>query len=76
MVFLTLTLMLVLSAAISVNAVPPVLNVFAVFLALYAVGLLACVLPMFARSRVASSTPLRDRRRATSDLVVSRASSR
>jgi hypothetical protein len=76
MVFLTLALMLVLSAAISVNAVPPVLNVFAVFLALYAVGTLACVLPMYARSLVASSTRLRDRHRATSDLLVSRASSR
>ena len=51
MVFLTLTLMLVLSAAISVNAVQPVLDVFAVFSALYAVGVLACVLPMYARSR-------------------------
>jgi hypothetical protein len=76
MVFLTLALMLVLSAVISVNAVPPVLNVFAVFVALYGVGILACVLPMYARSRVASATRLRDRRRATSDLVVSRASSR
>jgi hypothetical protein len=76
MVFLTLALMLVLSAAIPVNAVPPVLNVFAVFLALHAVGIVACVLPMYARSWVASFTRLRDRRRATSDLVVSRASSR
>jgi hypothetical protein len=74
MVLLTLALMLVLSAAISVNAVPPVLNLFAVFLALYAVGVLACVLPMYARSRVASSTRLREARRAPSDLVVSRAS--
>ena len=76
MVFLTLALLLVLSAAISVNAVPPVLNVFAVFLTLYGVGMLACVLPMYARRRWASSTRPRDRRRATSDLVVSRASSR
>ena len=76
MVFLALALMLVLSAAISVNAVPPVLNVFAVFLALYAVGILACILPSYARSRVTSSTRLRDRRRAPSDLMVSRASSR
>jgi hypothetical protein len=76
MVFLTLALLLVLSVAISVNAVSPVLNVFAVFLTLYAVGMLACVLPMYARRRWASSTRPGDRRRATSDLVVSRASSR
>jgi hypothetical protein len=76
MVFLTLAVMLVLSAAISINAVQPVLDVFAVFLAFYAVGILACVLPTYARRRAASSTRLRGRRRATSDLVVSRAPSR
>ena len=72
MVLFTLTLMLVLSAAISVNAVQPVLDVFAVFSALYAVGVLACVLPRYARSRGG----LRDRRHATPRLVISRASPR
>ena len=73
MVLFTLTLMLVLSAVISVNAVQPVLDVFAVFSALYAVGVLACVLPRYARSRGAR---LRDRRHATARLVISRASPR
>jgi hypothetical protein len=76
MVLATLTLMLVLSAVISVNAVKPVLDVFAVFSVLYAVGVLACVLPRYARGRAASSARLRNRRHATTGLVISRASSR
>jgi hypothetical protein len=73
MVLVTLTLMLFLSAVISVNAVQPVLDVFAVFSALYAVGVLVCVLPRYARSR--GDRP-RDRRPATARLVISRASPR
>ena len=55
MVFVTLGAMLILSSAISINAVEPVLFVFALFSALYLVGVTACLLPGYARIRAESS---------------------
>ena len=55
MVFVTLGAMLILSSAISINAVLPVLFVFAVFSALYVVVVTACLLPGYTRIRAESS---------------------
>ena len=55
MVFVTLGAILILSSAISINAVQPVLFVFAMFSALYVVVVTACLLPGYARSRAETS---------------------
>ena len=64
MVFVTLGAMLILSSAISINAVEPVLFVFALFSALYLVGVTACLLPGYARIR-AEPRPMVPGRSAT-----------
>jgi hypothetical protein len=54
-VILVLTTMLILSAALSINAVWPVLGAVGLFGLLHAIYLTACVLPGYARARAVTS---------------------
>jgi threonine/homoserine/homoserine lactone efflux protein len=56
MVILILTTMLILSAAIPLNAVQPVLGAVVVFGPLYLIYMAACVLSGYAKVRARSST--------------------
>jgi hypothetical protein len=55
MVILILVTMLILSAAISIDAVWPVVAAVGLFVPLYLIYLTGCVLPGYAKIRVASS---------------------
>jgi hypothetical protein len=55
MVIVMLAAMLILSGAISIGTVQPVLAAFVLFAALYVVYLTGCILPGYARTRAASA---------------------